>query len=290
MPALAPYFQLTKPRLLPLVLLSGLPALVMAAGGWPAPLQAAAILGGIALAGGAANALNSYLERDKDALMTRTSTRPLPAGSIDPRGALAFGLVLGVAGPGLLWYTSGAPAALVALAAILFYVFAYTLWLKPRTPAAVVWGGIAGAISPLIADAAIGGRIGPAGWIVFAIVFAWQPPHFWAITLYRRPEYEAAGFPLLVTRIGEAATARRIVAWIVGLVAVTLLPLPLGLLGPLYAAGALGLGVYFLRSGLRLLRDPSPGSARHVFRVSLVYLMGLFAVMLADLVARALLS
>jgi protoheme IX farnesyltransferase len=288
--ALAPYFQLTKPRLLPLVLLSGLPALVMAAGGWPAPAQAAAILGGIALAAGAANALNSYLERDKDALMTRTAGRPLPAGALDPRGALAFGLALCVAGPGLLWYTSGLPAAAVAVAAILFYVFVYTLWLKPRTPAAVVWGGIAGAVSPLIADAAIGGSIGAAGWIVFAIVFAWQPPHFWAITIYRRPEYEAAGFPLLVTRIGEAATARRIVAWIAGLVAVTLLPVPLGMLGPLYALGAIALGAYFLSAGVRVLRDPSAESARHVFRVSLVYLMGLFAVMLADLLARALLS
>jgi protoheme IX farnesyltransferase len=260
MSALAPYFQLTKPRLLPLVLFSGLPALVMAAGGWPSPLQAAAILGGIALAGGAANALNSWAERDKDALMTRTETRPLPAGALDPRAAL------------------------------LFYVFAYTLWLKPRTPAAVVWGGIAGAISPLIADAAIGGTIGAAGWIVFAIVFIWQPPHFWAITMYRRPEYEAAGFPLLVSRIGEAATARHILAWIAALVAVTLLPVPLGLLGPLYAVAALGLGAYFAASGVRVVRDPSPESARHVFRVSLVYLMGLFAAMLTDLVARALLS
>jgi protoheme IX farnesyltransferase len=288
--SLAPYLQLTKPRLLPLVLFSGLPALVMAAGGWPTAWQAVAILGGIALAGGAANALNSYVERDKDALMERTATRPLPSGALDPRGALAFALVLCVAGPGLLWYTSGVPAAGIALAAILFYVFVYTLWLKPRTPAAVVWGGITGAISPLIADAAIDGRIGAAGWIVFAIVFAWQPPHFWAITMYRRPEYEAAGFPLLVTRIGEAATARHIVAWIAGLICVTLLPLPLGLLGPLYGAAAIVLGAWFLASGVRVLRDPTPESARSAFRVSLFYLTGLFAAMLLDLVARALLS
>ena len=290
MAALAPYIQLTKPRLLPLVLFSGLPVLVMAAGGWPAPVQAGAILVGIALAAGGANALNCYIERDVDALMTRTATRPLPSGTLDARGALAFGVALSVLGPGLLWYTSGLPAALVALAGILFYIFVYTLWLKPRTPAAVVWGGIAGAISPLIADAAVGGSIGPAGWIVFAIVFVWQPPHFWAITIYRRAEYESARFPLLVTRIGEAATARRIVAWIVGLVGVTFVPVALGLLGPLYALCAFALGVYFLAAGVRLLRDPSAESARHVFRVSLVYLMGLFAAMLADLVARAVLS
>ena len=290
MASVALYFQLTKPRLLPLVLFSGLPVLVMAAGGWPAPVHAGAILAGIALAAGGANALNSYLERDLDALMTRTAMRPLPSGALDPRGALAFGLALSVLGPGLLWYTSGLPAALVALAAILFYLFVYTLWLKPRTPAAVVWGGIAGAASPLIADAAIGGSIGPAGWIVFAIVFAWQPPHFWAITIYRRAEYEAADFPILVARIGEAATARRIVAWIAGLVGVTLVPVPLGLLGPVYAVCASALGVYFLAAGVQVLRHPGAESARHVFRVSLVYLMGLFAAMIVDLAVSALLS
>lgn len=290
MAALAPYFQLTKPRLLPLVLFSGLPVLVMAAGGWPTPLQAGAILAGIALAAGGANALNSYLERDVDALMTRTATRPLPSGALDPRGALAFGLALSVLGPGLLWYTSGLPAALVALAAILFYVFVYTLWLKPRTPAAVVWGGVAGAVSPLIADAAIGGSIGPAGWIVFAIVFAWQPPHFWAITIYRRAEYEAAGFPILVARIGEAATARRILVWIILLAAISLVPVGLRLLGPLYAAAAVGLGAWFAMAGVRLLRDPGAVAARRVFRVSLVYLMGLFAAMLTDLALRALIA
>jgi protoheme IX farnesyltransferase len=222
--------------------------------------------------------------------MTRTATRPLPSGALDPRGALAFGLALSVLGPGLLWYTSGLPAALVALAAILFYVFVYTLWLKPRTPAAVVWGGVAGAVSPLIADAAIGGSIGPAGWIVFAIVFAWQPPHFWAITIYRRAEYEAAGFPILVARIGEAATARRILVWIILLAAISLVPVGLRLLGPLYAAAAVGLGAWFAMAGVRLLRDPGAVAARRVFRVSLVYLMGLFAAMLTDLALRALIA
>ncbi|MBW2281969.1 MAG: protoheme IX farnesyltransferase [Deltaproteobacteria bacterium] len=290
MSTFAPYFQLTKPRLLPLVLFSGLPALVMAAGGWPDPAHAAAILGGIALAGGAANALNSYLERDKDALMSRTVTRPLPAGALDPRRALAFGLALGVAGPGLLWWTSGAPAALVALAGILFYVFVYTLWLKPRTPAAVIWGGVAGAISPLIADAAVDGRIGAAGWLVFAIVFAWQPPHFWAIAIYRQAEYEAADFPLLVSRIGPAATARHIVAWIAALVAVSLVPVGLGMLGVLYGVTAVALGAWFALSGVQLLRDPAAEPARRVFRVSLVYLMGIFAAMLTDLALHALIA
>jgi heme o synthase len=283
MSAWTAYFELTKPRLLPLVLFSGLPALVLAGNGWPSLSRIAVILGGIALAAGAANALNSYLERDRDRDMARTARRPLPEGRLRPARALAFGLALCVLGPGILGYTSGLPAALVALAGILFYVFIYTLWLKPRTPAAVVVGGVAGAVAPLIADAAIEGRIGPAGWMLFAIVFAWQPPHFWAIAMYRRADYEAAGFPLLIGRIGEAAMCRRILGWIAALVPISLLPVCTGRLGLGYAAAAAALGALFLMSGVRLLQRPDADAARSLFRVSLVYLMGLFSAMILDL-------
>ncbi len=283
MSVLASYFALTKPRLLPLVLFSGVPALVMAAGGWPAPGLLVAVLGGIALAAGAANALNSYIERDFDARMSRTESRPLPAGRLRPQQALVFGLVLCVLGPGLLLAASGPAAAGVAVAGILFYVFIYTIWLKPRSPIAVVVGGVSGAVAPLIADAAIGGGIGAAGWILFAIIFVWQPPHFWAITLYRRSEYERAGFPIMVSRVGEAVTRRRILGWIAVLVPVSLLPALFGLSGVLYTLAALGLGVWFLRSGLALLREKSDEAARGVFRVSLGYLVGLFAAMILDL-------
>jgi protoheme IX farnesyltransferase len=277
------YLELTKPRLLPLVLFSGLPALVLASGSWPSLQSAALVLFGTALAAGSANALNSYLERERDARMQRTATRPLPAGRLDARRALAFGLALAVLGPGLLWATAGATAAAVALAGILFYVFIYTLWLKPRTPAAVVVGGVAGAVAPLIADAAFDGRIGAAGWWLFAIVFVWQPPHFWAITLYRRAEYQAAGFPLLSNRIGLQALRWRILAWIVGLVPLTLIAGPLSALGPLYMSGALALGAWFVYRAVRLVRERTDAAARGLFRDSLVYLMGLFACMLADL-------
>jgi protoheme IX farnesyltransferase len=287
MSALAAYFELTKPRLLPLVLFSGLPALVIASQGWPPPLQIAAILGGIALAAGSANALNSYLERDRDRHMARTATRPLPAGRLRAGQALGFGLLLGVLGPALLWVVSGAFAAAVALAGILFYVFVYTIWLKPRTPIAVVVGGVAGAVAPLIADAAIEGRIGAAGWMLFAIVFAWQPPHFWAIALYRREEYERAGFPLLVSRIGEQAVRRRIAWWIAALVPVSLLPVAQGMLSPVYGAVALVLGALFFWYGVRLLRERDSAAARSLFRVSLLYLAVLFTVMIADLVSIA---
>ena len=282
----ASYLALTKPRLLPLVLFSGLPTLVMASGGWPGPGAVAVIMGGIALAAGAANALNSYLEREADARMVRTQKRPLPAGLLRPQQALIFGLVLLVLGPGVLFVARGPMAAGVALAGILFYVFVYTLWLKPRSTLAVTAGGVSGAVAPLIADAAVGGSIQASGWLLFAIIFLWQLPHFWAITLYRRAEYEAAGFPIMVTRVGEDATRRRIVGWIAALVAVTLVPLSMSLLGPLYAAAAIVLGGWFLWSGVRLCRERSDASARRVFRVSLFYLMGVFAAMIADLAVR----
>ena len=287
MSALAAYLQLTKPRLVPLVLMSGLPALVMAAGHWPSPQVVLVILGGTAVAAGAANAFNSYLERDRDKDMRRTATRPLPAGRLQPAHALAFALTLTVLGPGLLALTGHGAAAGVALAGIAFYVFVYTIWLKPRSSFAVVVGGVAGAVAPLIADAAIGGRVSAAGWLLFAIVFVWQPPHFWAITLYRRDEYENAGFPLMVSRVGERVTQRRILLWIAALVPLSLAPVALGLLGLPYAVVAAALGGWFFASGVRLLRECSDEAARGVFRVSLVYLMGLLAAMIADLGLRA---
>ncbi len=289
MSALASYAALTKPRLLPLVLFSGTPALVMAAGGWPSLSLAVATLLGTALAAGSAAALNSYMERDLDARMERTRGRPLPAGELSARNALLFGLVLGVLGTGTLLAAVGTVPALVALAAILFYVFVYTLWLKPRTPLAVVIGGASGAVSPLIADAAIDGGIGIAGWLLFAIIFMWQPPHFYAIALSRKSDYANAGLPMLHDRIGDAATTRRIVAWIVALLPVTLLPVALNLLGPLYGAVALGLGGWFLYQGVQLLRRRSVESARRLFRVSLVYLLGIFGAMICDLALRGLL-
>jgi len=284
--ALAAYVQLTKPRLLPLVLLSGLPALVMAAGHWPSPRVVLLILGGTAVAAGAANAFNSYLERDRDRQMARTAARPLPAGLLRPERALAFAVAMTVLGPGLLALTGHAVAAGVALAGIAFYVFVYTIWLKPRSSFAVVVGGVAGAVAPLIADAAIGGHISAAGWLLFAIVFVWQPPHFWAITLYRRAEYENAGFPLMVSRVGERVTQRRILLWIAALVPLSLAPVALGLLGLPYAVVAAGLGAWFFASGVRLIREHSDEAARGVFRVSLVYLMVLLVAMIADLGIR----
>jgi len=280
------YLALTKPRLLPLVLFSGLPALALAEGHWPGLRLAAWTLLGTALAAGAANALNSYLERERDARMERTATRPLPAGTLPAARALALGLALSALGTGVLWATAGATAAGIALAAILFYVFVYTLWLKPRTPFAVVAGGVSGAIAPLIADAAVDGRISLSGWLLFAIIFLWQPPHFYAIAMNHRRDYARAGFPMLFDRIGDTATCRRSLLWIASLVPVTAAPVWLGMLGPVYGAVTLGLWVWFFAQAVALLRRPDGPTARRTFRVSLVYLVGTFGAMLADLAIR----
>jgi protoheme IX farnesyltransferase len=280
------YAELTKPRLLPLVLLTGLPVLGMAAGGPPSAALGALVLLGIALAAASANTLNAYLERDKDALMERTKDRPLPAGRITPAAALRFGLALGALSTALLYAVSGAAAAWLGVASIAFYVFVYTLWVKPRTAWNAVIGGAAGAAAPLIADAAVNGHVGPAGLALFAIVFFWQPPHVWAITLYRKADYAAAGIPTPPATIGDEATRRRMLWYTLGLVPVTLAPVALGLLGPIYFAVALGMNAWFLASVLRLRRERSDEAARRTFRVSLAYLFSLFVAMNVELLVR----
>ena len=278
------YADLTKPRLLPLVLFTGLPIFGMAAGGWAPPAFAGLTLLGICLAAAAANTLNAYLERDQDARMERTRLRPLPAGRIAPRSALRFGLALCVVSTCLLWVVAGRAAAGVGAASILFYVFVYTLWLKPRSAWNAVIGGAAGAAAPLIADVAVHGHVGEAGLALFAIVFFWQPPHVWAIALYRKADYAAAGVPMLPNVIGDQPTRWRMLWYTLGLVPVTLAPVALGLLGGVYLAVALGMNAWFIGSAVRVLRERSDRAARRMFRVSLVYLFSLFLAMNLELI------
>jgi protoheme IX farnesyltransferase len=280
------YVDLTKPRLLPLVLMTGLPVLGMSAGGWPSAAFTVVTLLGIALAAAAANTLNAYLERDLDARMERTRSRPVPSGLIEPRAALIFGLVLGVLSTVVLYAVGGVPAAGLGVASILFYVFVYTLWLKPRTSWNTVIGGAAGAVAPLIADAAVNGQIGAAGLTLFGIIFFWQPPHVWAIALYRKADYEAADIKMLPNVIGDEATRRRMLWYTLGLVPVTLAPVALGLLGNIYLAVALGANAWFIWSSVQVLRQRTDDAARRMFRVSLAYLFSLFAAMLVELLLR----
>ncbi len=270
-----------------MVLFTGIPIFGMATGAPSVSIGfGALVLLGIMLAAASANTLNAYIERDKDALMERTKDRPLPAGRIAPRAALAFGLALGVASTALLGAVAGSAAAWLGVASILFYVFVYTIWLKPRSAWNAVIGGAAGAAAPLIADAAVNGHVGAAGLALFAIVFFWQPPHVWAIALYRKADYEAAGIPMLPSVIGDQPTRRRMLAYAIGLVPVTLAPVALGLLGSVYLAAAVGMNLWFVASVVRLLRAQTPEAARRVFRVSLAYLFSLFVAMNLDLLTR----
>jgi protoheme IX farnesyltransferase len=281
------YADLTKPRLLPMVLFTGLPVLGMTAAGWPSLGFAALALLGICFAAASANTLNAYIERDRDALMERTQNRPLPAGLIAPSRALAFGLVLALASTVLLGWLGGPSAAGLCLASILFYVFVYTIWLKPRSSWNAVVGGAAGAAAPLLADVAMNGSVGLPGLALFAIVFFWQPPHVWAIALYRKADYEAAGIPMLPSVIGDQPTRWRMLWYTLGLVPVTLAPVALGLLGPIYLAVALGMNVWFIAAAIHVLRERTDASARRMFHVSLAYLFSLFLAMNVELIARS---
>ena len=277
------YVDLTKPRLLPMVLLTGLPVMGMAAGGWPPLSMCLLVMTAISLAAASANTLNAYLERETDAFMERTADRPLPAGRIAPGAALAFGLALAVASTLLLYAISGVAAAGVGVASILFYVFVYTIWLKPRSAWNAVIGGAAGASAPLIADVAVNGTIGPIGLTLFAIVFFWQPPHVWAIALYRKREYQAAGIPMLPNVIGDQPTRWRMLWYTIGLIPVSLSPVLLGLSGGLYASVAVVVNAWFLWHAIRVLREQTDEAARKMFRVSLVYLFSLFVTMIVEL-------
>lgn len=276
------YVALTKPRILLLVVFTALPVLAMGVEGWPGTGFALSLSIGIALAAAAANTFNCYLERDLDAVMQRTRGRPLPAGKLSPSAALGFGLVVSVLATALLWAVGGPATAALGVASILFYVFVYTVWLKPRSAMNAVVGGAAGAAAPLIADVALHGRIGAAGWLLFAIVFLWQPPHVWAIALYRRDDYRRAGIPMLPDVLGDRPTHWRMLWYTLALVPVTLAPVSLGLLGVPYLCAAVVLDAWFVWHAVRLLRDGTESAARAMFRVSVAYLSALLLAMLLD--------
>lgn len=279
-------YELTKPRVLLLVLFTAFTTLLMV-NEPPPPGIFAALLFGIALAAAAAGVLNMYVERERDKLMERTRLRPLPSGRLHPRAALAFGALLAVVSTALLLWVGGAVAALISAASILFYVFVYTIWLKPRTPQSALVGGAAGAAAPLIADAAVNGTVGLPGLVLFAIVFLWQPPHVYAIALFRREEYAHAGIPVLPLVAGRRRTCYQMLFYSALLVPFSLAPTLLGWVGIGYGIVALLLGAWFIESQWRLLKRGGEADARRVFVVSLAYLFLLYAALIIDrLVSR----
>ena len=280
------YFLLTKPRIIELLLVTTVPTMFIAARGVPSPWLMAATLFGGALSAASANVLNCYLDRDIDALMRRTARRPLPAHRVDPADALRFGLVLGVAGFVWLWATVNLLSAALATAAILFYVFVYTLGLKRRSTQNIVIGGAAGAVPVLVGWAAVTGRVGLPALVLFAIIFYWTPPHFWALSLRYKDDYAAAGVPMLPVVRGARETSTQILYYTVLLVAVTLLLYPAGRMGALYLAAAVALGGAFIWRALELRRDLTGRRAIRLFSFSNTYLALLFCAMALDAVIR----
>ncbi len=276
------YLALTKPRIVLLLLATTATTMMVAAGRHLAPtLLAFTMLGG-ALAAGAANAINMYWDRDVDAVMSRTRRRPVPAGRVQPGHALAFGIVLAVLSVAVLGPLVNWLSAALATAGILFYVFVYTIWLKRATPQNIVIGGAAGAVPPLVGWAAVTGQVAAPALLLFAIIFLWTPPHFWALALSRRQDYAAAGIPMLPVVAGEARTRREIMRYSLALVAATLLLVPVARAGQLYLAAALILGAGFIYLATSLGHERGGRPALRLFGYSIVYLALLFVAMAVD--------
>ena len=284
------WFALLKPRVITLVVFTGFIGLLVAPGHLHPVLALAAVLC-IAVAAGAAGAINMWWDRDIDAVMRRTAKRPIPDGRIEAGSALGFGVVLAAASVLLMGLATNWFAAGVLAVSILFYVFIYTMWLKRRTPQNIVIGGAAGAFPPVIGWAAVTGGLDVMPLLLFAIVFFWTPPHFWALSLYASGDYERAGVPMLPVVQGARVTRQHVMLYTVVLVAVSLLPWVLGYAGPVYGISAVGLGAWFLLASWRVLHDKQDAAgisltkdapARWAFRVSLIYLFTLFGAVAAD--------
>jgi protoheme IX farnesyltransferase len=277
------YWELLKPRIMLLIVITTIGSLALAAHGWPGNGVAAWTVLGMALVSGGSSAINHWYDRDIDALMERTSARPVASGRVPPIAALGLGLVLSAAGIGLLAVAVHWLAAFWALAGFLCYVLVYTVWLKRRTPQNIVIGGAAGAVPPLVAWAAVDGSVTATAVALFAIVFLWTPPHFWSLALLLDEDYARAGVPMLPTVRGAEASARQILVYTVLLVASSVVPVALGALSWLYAIAAALLGARFIWLALRLLRAPGDrATARRTFLYSLLYLALLFAAMGVD--------
>jgi len=225
------YFALTKPRIIELLLITTVPAMVLAAGGWPGWWPVLATLIGGSLSAGGANAINNWFDRDIDEVMRRTRRRPLPRHEIEPVAALRFGIVLGAAGFVWLWAFTNLLAAALSTAALLFYVLVYTIGLKRRTAQNIVIGGAAGAVPPLVGWAAVTGELGLPAWVLFALVFYWTPPHFWALALRFEDDYAKAGVPMLPVVRGTKQTIQSILLYSVTMVLLSLLLVPVGRMG-----------------------------------------------------------
>jgi protoheme IX farnesyltransferase len=279
------YWEMTRPRVLLLVLVTGIPALLIGQEATPTWALAGWILLATGLSGASCSMLNAYLERDIDAKMARTESRPLPRAAINPTPVLFIGIALAFGSTWMLYHFGGKTAALVGGISIAFYVFVYTLGLKRRTPQNIVIGGAAGATAPLIADAAVDGTLGSFGWILFLIIFLWTPPHFWAIAIFRRDEYAKAELPMMNLVIGDQKTRKLGLVYTLLMIPVSLSPLFFGQLGWAYGAVAIAGGIYFTAWNLKAIKADDRAVDWKMFKASIVYLGLLFAAMIGDFTA-----
>jgi heme o synthase len=281
------YIALTKPRIIELLLITTVPTMVLAESGWPSLGLLLVTLVGGTLAAGGANAVNMYVDRDIDALMERTRSRPLVTGVIAPQPALVFALSLEVAAFLVLWFGANLLSAVLALGAAAFYVGVYTLWLKRTSTRNIVIGGAAGAVPVLVGWAAVTDSLSWTPIILFAAIFCWTPPHFWALAIRYADDYRAADVPMLPAVVPIGTAARRMVGYTVAMIAATLVLVPVAGLGWIYTVAAVVLGAAFLVATVRLVGDPTPARSMRVFTWSISYITLLFAALTVDVLVRA---
>ncbi len=284
---LGAYVALTKPRIIELLLVTTLPTMVVAQGGLPPIWLMVATLVGGALAAGGANALNMVFDRDIDKVMHRTRNRPLVTGVISPTEALVFALGLEVAAFALLWAQVNLLSALLAVSATAFYVFVYTLWLKRSSTSNIVIGGAAGAVPVLVGWAAVRDALGWSPFVLFAVIFVWTPPHFWALAVRYRDDYAAARIPMLPAVATLHTTASRILRYSLVMWGLTVAFAPVAGMGPLYLGAAVVLGAVFVWYAVQLLQAPSPQRAMRLFTWSIIYISLLFGAMALDQLIRS---
>lgn len=275
------FIELLKPRVMSLVVFTGFAGLVVAPGHIHPMLAAVAVLC-IAVGAGASAAINMWYDRDIDAVMARTARRPIPSGRVDPAEALAFGVVLAVVSVVVMGLAVNWTAAALLALTILFYVFVYTIWLKRRTPQNIVIGGAAGAFPPMIGWAAVTGGVDLGSVVLFALIFLWTPPHFWALALFRNGDYTRAGVPMMPVVAGPDSTKRQMLAYTLILLPVGAAPYAVGIAGPVYLAGALVMGGLFVACALKVLWADDDRPAKRMFGFSILHLFSLFALLVGE--------
>jgi len=275
------FWELLKPRVMTLVVFTGVAGVALAPGHLHPFLSFVAVLC-IAIGAGAAGAINMWYERDIDAVMNRTKSRPLPQGRVASAEALGFGVVLTILSVGLMGLALNWTAAFLLAFASFFYVFIYTIWLKRRTPQNIVIGGAAGAFPPMIGWAAVTGHVSLESILLFTLIFLWTPPHFWALALYRNEDYKKAGIPMLPVVAGERVTKQQIILYSLLMTPCVLAPYFMHIAGLAYLAGAVVLHGFFVLSAFRVWGDTTYKSAKIMFGYSIFYLFGLFALMILD--------